>query len=260
MNKKSIVKKVALSALLLTATASTGISYAAGNGATDQAIQVQPSKVFKTLPVGSAASSISKFADPLELAKIYAPDTVDAWKSVLDKLPKVSLEAVPFNIEGVSISATPLTDEQIKKIQKAELAQPQIVDGKVSIPTDGKHVTTTVAYEKGASVESRLSVAPIQLTDEQIKEFAKVEVGQAQIVEGKVSIPAGSTNVTTVSADKANDGTGIGTVQMGELIAVDSPIFKSQLKLEKAAESKNGEQIRVALAELLEQYQQELAK
>jgi len=103
MNQSMIFKKVALSALLVSAVAAPTVTNAAS-----EPKEVSPKVFSKTITTASATNALatvttvaSIWANPLELAGTYAPTTLEDWKKTLEQYKKVVGEtnSVQYSID-----------------------------------------------------------------------------------------------------------------------------------------------------------------
>ncbi|MCM3042788.1 hypothetical protein M3201_24325 [Paenibacillus motobuensis] len=94
MNMQNVIKKTVLSAVMLSAAAAPGITHAADNAAKTVIPSVKTQAAAMVSMDGKSQNiTIVKMADPLELAKQYAPETVEDWKQVLEQMGKVTVPA-----------------------------------------------------------------------------------------------------------------------------------------------------------------------
>jgi hypothetical protein len=119
MNQQMLFKKLALSALLVSAVAAPAVTNAA-NGAQEGTA--------KTTAASGAFTPVSKlaaidWADPLKLAKTYAPNTLEDWKKALDEYHKAggfsittATELVASPVEGVKLSLENLSIESMPAV------------------------------------------------------------------------------------------------------------------------------------------------
>ncbi|MEK3868826.1 MULTISPECIES: hypothetical protein [unclassified Paenibacillus] len=260
-NKKRIVNRVALSALMLSALASPIAANAA------------PLSSDGPVKAVTAASALAfKLQDPLAVAKRYAPDTVQAWESLLAKYDALNANAgQALRVDSPSIALTPdgsplaLTpvDADIdftgKDIPAGEaVAVQSLVPSQSSIDFDGQTGNTmdgTVLKEGFATVSggennigkadaSGLALTPV---DTDIDFTGKdIPAGKAVAVQG-VTVKLSEGDSTTTAGAK--------------LVAVQADansLLQGQIDLAKAVESKNADDIRSSLAHLFDIYKAEV--
>ncbi|SFJ73360.1 hypothetical protein SAMN02799624_05721 [Paenibacillus sp. UNC496MF] len=257
MQNKRTVAKIAAVALMLSAFASPLAANAAtgplanyyATALTDAGEGWSPSAADKN------AKPVAVFmnqADPVELAKQYAPDTVEAWEQTLAQFKALAKDAVKV----VAGSATTVTKPG----------------------PDGKPLTITISKAADGELKVVGPISPDQLKTIKLKDGAAVAVKAAPAVpaEGATLVPAGKLNAVKAEAGQAVTFEGGAKVTVAlkdaatlpagakiaslQAVAIDNPLVKGQLALSKAAESKDAEAIKEALANLLGLYQDEIAK
>lgn len=182
MNQQMIFKKLALSALLVSAVAApTAVN--AASGANDQSAKTTAAAVVTPANSGSLSASLISFdwVDPLELAKTYAPNTLEDWKKTLDQYYKAAgfsittvSELVPSEqAEGVQLS---------KEIGSAEALPVSYIEAGRNVevlPNDKKMESFASTSIKGvaaiAAVESTEATISIQELSEADKAFFKAQ-------------------------------------------------------------------------------------
>lgn len=182
MNQQMIFKKLALSALLVSAVAApTAVN--AASGANDQSAKTTAAAEVTPANSGSLSASLISFdwVDPLELAKTYAPNTLEDWKKTLDQYYKTAgfsitavSELVPSEqAEGVQLS---------KEIGSAEALPVSYIEAGRNVevlPNDKKMESFASTSIKGvaaiAAVESTEATISIQELSEADKAFFKAQ-------------------------------------------------------------------------------------
>lgn len=182
MNQQMIFKKLALSALLVSAVAApTAVN--AASGANDQSAKTTAAAVVTPANSGSLSASLISFdwVDPLELAKTYAPNTLEDWKKTLDQYYKAAgfsittvSELVPSElVEGVQLS---------KEIVSAEALPVSYIEAGRNVevlPNDTKMESVVSTSIKGvaaiAAVEATEATISIQELSEADKAFFKAQ-------------------------------------------------------------------------------------
>ncbi|MDF2924585.1 MAG: hypothetical protein K0R57_3499 [Paenibacillaceae bacterium] len=245
MNHKLIIQKTALSALLLAAVASPATVNAA-----DTPLR-SPASLTLTAPAPTASAvassttavnALKPFADPAELAKTYAPDTVEDWTATLARYKE---EAGKFKSAAPVVYQIEMIDKNmiIQSSSAAGSARPSLIPGAGALPIIVQAVNTT---DWGTSVSGTVTIAPsVQLMELPLKgeglSLALPAPVQISIIE---AIPAGSDQVQAVKAIPVP--------------AIESELFKAQLELSQAVESEDVESIKQSLAKLLEVYKDQI--
>ncbi|MEK3750905.1 hypothetical protein NYE25_22205 [Paenibacillus sp. FSL E2-8871] len=182
MNQQMIFKKLALSALLVSAVAApTAVN--AASGANDQSAKTTTAAVVTPANSGSLSASLISFdwVDPLELAKTYAPNTLEDWKKTLDQYYK----AAGFSITAVSELVPSEQAEGVllsKEIGSAEALPVSYIEAGRNVevlPNDKKMESFASTSIKGvaaiAAVESTEATISIQELSEADKAFFKTQ-------------------------------------------------------------------------------------
>ncbi|MEK4344868.1 hypothetical protein [Paenibacillus sp. FSL P4-0184] len=182
MNQQMIFKKLALSALLVSAVAApTAVN--AASGANDQSAKTTTAAVVTPANSGSLSASLISFdwVDPLELAKTYAPNTLEDWKKTLDQYYK----AAGFSITAVSELVPSEQAEGVllsKEIGSAEALPVSYIEAGRNVevlPNDKKMESFASTSIKGvaaiAAVESTEATISIQELSEADKAFFKAQ-------------------------------------------------------------------------------------
>jgi hypothetical protein len=181
MNQQMIFKKLALSALLVSAVAApTAVN--AASGANDQSAKTTAAAVVTPANSGSLSASLISFdwVDPLDLAKTYAPNTLEDWKKTLDQYYKAA---------GFSITAASglVTSEQAdgaifsKEILSAEALPVSYIEAGRNVevlPNDKKmegFSSTSIEGVPAIAVEATEATISIQELSEADKAFFKAQ-------------------------------------------------------------------------------------
>lgn len=223
MNKPTArtVKKIAVATLMLSAVASPVVANAATKPLSEQyaAAAAGPGQAIAknlavALPIADAkavpVAAAFRLADPLELAKQYAPDTVPAWEKALEAYGElvpdltVTLEAKP--------DARPNGD--LVAVRKL---------------TGGEAGTLTITAAAPVPAGTAITIAS----------------AEAKEVSADIATLVPAVAATTSSTTAAPD---------------DDGVFAGRLALAKAAESKDADAIRDALAKLLVAYESQIEK
>ncbi|MNO60098.1 hypothetical protein D3C76_507010 [compost metagenome] len=157
MNQQMIFKKLALSALLVSAVAAPTAANAASE-VKDQSAKSTKAAVVTPATNGALSVTLTKmdWVDPLELAKTYAPNTLEDWKKTLDQyyknagfsvtaatelVPSQLVEGVQFTKEIVSADALPMSYIEVGR--SAELVLPEDKKGDSNMTNSIKAVAAT---------------------------------------------------------------------------------------------------------------------
>ncbi|WP_240415224.1 hypothetical protein [Paenibacillus periandrae] len=225
MNHKLIVKKIALSTLLLSVAASSAYASESSQTTTSPSQTLTSSTQFQAV----TATTAVKRTDPVELAATYAPDTVNDWKNTLTQYH----EAIQKKFGAVLRQATPLDSTGTNL---------NISFARVMDPTDTKEIADgqfTKVLTQGELTN------PTASTD--------IKAGVALAVAAIPALPADAETFTLTSAEAKNTGS-------GATISLDNPLFKGEMELQKAAESKDAQVITKSLAKLLVLYKDQIAE
>jgi len=162
MNQQMIFKKLALSALLVSAVAApTAVN--AASGANDQSVKTTAAAVVTPATKGSMDTKVTilDWTDPLKLAKTYAPNTLEDWKKTLDQyykaagfnitavsevVPSVQADGDKLSKDTVSVESLPVSYIEAGGNLKVELPEDKKLEGDIS--------TSIKAVDAIATVES----------------------------------------------------------------------------------------------------------
>ncbi|MFB9275955.1 hypothetical protein [Cohnella cellulosilytica] len=252
--KKRIVPRVALSALMLSAIAGPVAANAAPDSASHAAPVLTVASSVKAIPL--AGASAIKLQDPLELAKQYAPDTVEAWESLLAKYDSLQATVKPVAISIKLEQAEAVADG----LQPAEGASPLgIVE---AVPFDGDW--TSLAGSVKATGAGAIALEAVE--GNVVFDVKDIGTAEAIPVPG-VPVPkftastdaAGSVSAVPEITKLVDAGHAIADKAQSVTLAAPSPasgaVLQGRIELAKAAESKDAETIRASLAKLFEAYE-----
>ncbi|MEC0371696.1 hypothetical protein [Paenibacillus chibensis] len=239
MKVQQILKRTALSAVMLSAVAAPAIT----NADSSQKAEAVPAvKTEAAMAVATAVSAdakqiqIDKILDPVELARQYAPETVSDWQETMKHFSK-----------SITLKAT--------KDETTPMASVEIQDG------DVKGETKLIPAVK--------AVTAVKLDTAKAKDFAKTEIAEPAAenfakavrldmisVPAAVAVPA----ATWVPGDGNAKTVAVSLVTASSLPEGEHDAFgNAWTALSKAEESKDAAAIKEALAELLKQYKQMIA-
>lgn len=235
MKMQNILKKTALSAAMLSAVAAPAITHA------DSAPKPEApaAKIQATAAVVGENGKpqnivISRLTDPLELAKQYAPETVEDWRKTLAQFGKTAL---------------PVSDKDIR--------------------IDKLSVAVKVAEAEGEAGAKSGDAEPSAPLAKAVPEVKMIKVVEKEAEGGKVTfetvipaiqLDASSKDPKPVAEDQAERGALTVTMMAAEAKEADAAFPKAWAALAKAEESKDADAIRAALADLLQQFKQAIAE
>ncbi|MFF2092797.1 hypothetical protein [Paenibacillus sp. NPDC058174] len=234
MNHKTIISRVALSALIMSSIAGAAIANAATD--TDKPFNITGRYVASQdgkLDSAKTVSVVNSFTNPLELAKKYAPETENDWKSILaaydkaisNRFANVQVgEAVPVEDGSVSVRLQAVDSVNVKDF---DLSNVKVLDAKdLKVVGEVKRVEGTAATTAAAG-------------DKIVK---------GEFIEGKAIDPD---KLAELSKDGAVSLTPAAALEASE---ADQSFLRAEIALAKAVESKDGAAIKESLAKLYEQY------
>lgn len=236
--KHKLFGKLALSAALL-GTAAVPVH---ASGADTSDVPIQPGK---SAPI-QAATTISILPNPLELAERYAPETVQDWKETLEKYGKLAgAEGTFFFSEAAAVDG-----------DNGD-AQPVTGDGEFGI---------TIAVEATPAIDINESPGSGDIKEFkaiQIKEFTPLEGTAIEVAEavktdvGIVKHDVIHSEAAGMEAVKLSDAANLEGVKISD---EDLAFIHARIDLFKAVGSKDSDAIKEALAKLLDQYKEQIAK
>ncbi|OAB27056.1 hypothetical protein PMSD_24070 [Paenibacillus macquariensis subsp. defensor] len=266
MNHQMIFKKLALSAVLVSAVAVPTVTNAAS-----EPKAVSPEATSKTVTtvsgnkvLATGTTVASSWANPLELVKTYAPTTLEDWKKTLEQYkkvagndlsgiykatkmvsaePAVSGEAMPFFIDMEKIDIDPDQAFEITSLEPAVSgeAMPFFIDMKKIDIKPGQAFDITSLESSGVE---HIAAIPTAIGEANNMSVTLVmDNGKADQAAFEKTSFVKSTMAT--SSEQMSEG--------------DQAFFKAQIALNDAAKSKDAAAIKEALAKLLVQYKQQIA-
>jgi len=231
MKNTTMFKRIAMSTMLISAIAAPAFANAASNPMADvlPAATIKTDKVAKLVP----ALKTIQFADPLEAARLYAPETLEDWKVTLDK----------YN----------------KQNKISELRTISLVDAKGTIKLSDNVANEIKVVDSVKATTANVSMEKIELGQFEIKPLSPTD----SVPSSNVSITLSKDIKGSAIFNKATrlDSIKLNTASTAVVSATDSsPIFSGQVALSKALESKDAATINPVLADLLQAYKDEVAK
>ncbi|MDR9852165.1 hypothetical protein RJP21_00965 [Paenibacillus sp. VCA1] len=249
MKMQNILKKTAMSAVMLSAVAAPAITHA-DNGPKTETTAVKIQAVAATLGGDDQSQKIviSKMTDPLELAKQYAPETVEDWQKTLEQFKKA---LVPADIKAVKIEKLSAADEAGETAGEFE---PAVTMSKPVI----KAIEVFKMEDAGEKPASLQAAVPMEKLTTAIKEVENGNVAFEAAIPA-VKLNESSEDPKAVSKENAEFGTLAVTMVAAEAKEAAPAFPKAWDALAKAEESKDADAIRAALADLLKQFKQAIA-
>ena len=230
MNNKRIVRKIALSALMVSAIASPVVANAA-------ATPTAPTTV-KATAVPMAAAW--KLPNPLEVAKQYVPDTVAAWESLLARHDSLADKLTPSSVSlkpGVAIAnlnATPIKAEVLQVGGPNRAARPVALAGTTAFLSSSSFTLDSKSLQTGRAILGEGEAA-----------LGTLRSGDAVTIRAVSSSPSGELAVSETNETLA------------KALAVDG-LAPGQIELGRAVKTKDENAIRDALAKLFDLYEDRL--
>ncbi|UVI30660.1 hypothetical protein [Paenibacillus spongiae] len=192
MNHKLIISRVALSsALLLSTVAGPAISNAASTKPAEiQAAQKKASHPFADLT--KTISVVDSFTNPLDVAKKYAPDTLEDWTKTLDRYEKTvgkNLTAAYSIVEAAPVASTDAGKAEKIKLSSASASSAKelnISEAEIEISSlnaSDASVTLTKSSKPIASKEALMATAVAIEDNDADLTFIKAEIKLAQAIQ-----------------------------------------------------------------------------
>ncbi|MGK9253362.1 hypothetical protein [Paenibacillus humicus] len=275
MKRNQIASRVALSAVLLAAVASpvaanAAISptltkqYAASlekEGAGSMPATAGKAAVLSATESTAASTSDKavatmkaiKLADPLELARQYAPETADAWKETLDKYDSAMKKLAKSGAAAVKAGSVTLKSGGELKSGEAGAAA-------VIVPAGGGEFQST---KDGVSFTIQSKPAVLSSSGMATFKHENLESGEPSGKEGRSAVIA----VPALKAEKDVAGSTGETSPVQVMVSsvtssapAESGFFDARIELDKAADSRDAAAIKEALAKLLPLYEKQIEK
>ena len=173
MNHQLVLKKLALSALLVSAVAAPTAANAATKSKDESqkltastAALVTPANGFTPLSI-----TLSVWAEPLKLAETYAPNTVEDWKKTLEQYKKVSGLSLSIAAEKVASQEGKvelrkvILSEDSRSVSYIEAGQNLDVSLVETKKVEGKGVEDTITTSIEAVEASADGISSIELSE-----------------------------------------------------------------------------------------------
>ncbi|ASS66583.1 MULTISPECIES: hypothetical protein [unclassified Paenibacillus] len=278
MKRNQIASRVALSAVLLAAVASPVAANAAISptltkqyaaslekaGAGSKPATAGKAAVLSAEAVTAASTSDKavatmkaiKLADPLELARQYAPETADAWKETLDKYDSAMKKLAKSGASAVQADTVTLKSGEAAALVPAG-------GGEFQSTKDG--VSFTIRTQPAVISPSGTAAFKLEGPESGQTSFAirGLEDSEPSGKEGKsavIAVPA--LQAEKVIADSAGEASPVQVPwsSVTSSSSAESGFFNARIELDKAAESKDAAAIKEALAKLLPLYEKQIEK
>jgi hypothetical protein len=245
LKHKQFVKNIALSALMVSAIAVPAAANAE-SGTKPANIQTAsqeappPTITLKAIPSVAAV----QLADPLKLAKEYAPDTVTDWEQTLEKYNALAGRGFTVaTLEEGTVSLVPAGDAPIE-FKKSILTSAETVQ---TLPEQGVDGNRNIRFSQTA------------------KPAEPIAGGSGNVTLPKSDSAGQISAVIAVSQDDPNGNASLQTVSDGKIVTLQaSPagdsFIEGQIALHEAVQSKDAEAIKKSLAELLKLYKAQIEK
>ncbi|OPG95782.1 hypothetical protein B2I21_20660 [Chryseobacterium mucoviscidosis] len=252
MNYSLKFRNVALSTLLLTAISAPIVANADSDANANAATN-------GTATLKEAKFSIAAFtmANPVELAKKYAPDTVSEWEKTLANynklLSKTSMSAGLASLVAVDIDSDQWkgTSENAKPDEMKEMQTLKIEGGKLTSIEGVKAVKAEQIPHSESKNTLSFSITTSSADLKKLVENAKP--GEA-VAFSTVELDEQTTGVTSAVIADAE------TFQISVVDPTASAFFKAQTNLNNAVSAKDSAAIKTSLAELLKQYKAQIVE
>ncbi|GIP28504.1 hypothetical protein J23TS9_36340 [Paenibacillus sp. J23TS9] len=260
MNVQNILKRTALSALMFSAVAAPAVTNAdSSSKAETSAVNTLAAIVVPAKDSNNVQGiMITKISDPLALAQKYAPETAEDWKKTLEQFRKTFASEMTKDI--VVSKAESLKDasgEQTGQLSFSTAAVKTIPAEKLTFNAEKiKDITGEKTGEYAVAVpttgEKTTPAEKLTISMATVKDIAGVKTDRYEM-----AIPAASLTDSKNKTEQASIAVSISSTEAKE---ADTPFAKAWAALSDAEESNNADAIKKALAELLEQYKQQIAE
>lgn len=152
MNRSHLLKKLAVSALLMSTVAAPVITNAASS-------KTETSPKVSAHMISTPAAEVTNAFSPLELVKTYAPNTVKDWEKTLEQYKKVVGEK-----NNISSSIEMIKSEPAAKLEDANIEVE--TEGKdYQAPSESVSASVATSATKASEVTNALTKAQIALSD-----------------------------------------------------------------------------------------------
>ncbi|KGP78753.1 MULTISPECIES: hypothetical protein [unclassified Paenibacillus] len=244
MNYSFKFRNVALSALLLTAISAPVVANADSDANANAVTN-------GTATLKEAKFSIAAFtmANPVELAKKYAPDTVSEWEKTLANYNKL-LSQTSMSAGLASLVAVDIDSDQWKGT--SENAKPDEMKEMQTLKIEG---VKAVKAEQIPHSESKNTLSfSITTSSADLKKLVENAKPGEAVAISTVELDEKTTGVTSAVIADAE------TFQISGIDPTASAFFKAQTNLNNAVSAKDSAAIKTSLAELLKQYKEQIVE
>ncbi|MWV46041.1 hypothetical protein GRF59_20690 [Paenibacillus sp. HJL G12] len=263
MNVQNILKRTALSALMFSAVAAPAVTNADSSHQSETPAAKTQAAIAISAKDGNNMQdiTITKISDPLALAKKYAPETVADWQKTLEQFKKTFASETMQNV--IVSKAVSLKDASGVKMDKSELSVPMTVAQPV--PSDKPIFSVekikdisgekTGQYEIAVPISEAKTIASVKISPSTAT--LKDDISGEKTGQFELAVPAASLTDSKDKAEMASLTVSFSTI---EAKGAESAFGKAWTALTEAEESNNADAIKKALAELLQQYKQQIAE
>jgi len=256
--KKRIFPRVALSALMLSAIAGPVAANAAQNSASHAAPVVTVASPVKATAVTETLAAV-KLQDPLELAKQYAPDTVEAWESLLAKYDSLQATLKPA-VVSIKLEKAGAVAEGWQAVERS--GQIEIVEAIEALPFKGdvKSLAGNVKVTEAGTITLEAVEGDVLFDVKDIGTAEAIPIQGVSVPKFTVSTEVVSAEsgapalIKLVDAEHAIAGK-TASVTLAAATFASGDVLQGRIELAKVAESNDADAIRVALTKLFEAYE-----
>ncbi|PWW36136.1 MULTISPECIES: hypothetical protein [Paenibacillus] len=249
MNYSFKFRNIALSALLLTAI-SAPIVANADSAANTNAV----TNGAATLKDAKPAIAAFTLANPVELAKKYAPETVSEWEKTLARYNKLLSQNSTSQVMATLVAVDVDSDEWKKKV--SENAKPGEIKEMQALKVEEGKLTPveSVKAEKLPDSENLNTLSfSITTNSSDLKGFVENAESGVAIALSPLNLDEKTTGTTSVVIANAENLQFSGTTAA-------SAFFSAQSNLNKAVTAKDEAAIKTSLADLLKQYKAQITE
>lgn len=189
MNHHPIIKKLVLSALLMSTVAAPAVTNAASvPEETNPTAVTQGTSAPAAKVLTISMSTASRLADPLELAKTYAPNTLEEWEKTLEQYRKIVGEKSGISFVTV-MDKTNITPDQAYEIldQAIEVNLDEMIVESIAVPVEAGEASNQVFFSSEAVEVKEMAIEAegSGLSSEADLAFAKARIALSVAAESK---------------------------------------------------------------------------
>lgn len=244
MKHKQFVKNIALSALMVSAIAVPAAANAESGTKPANLLTASQEAPLSTVTLKALPSVAAvQLADPLKLAKEYAPDTVTDWEQTLEKHKSLAGESAVITLGDGEVSFIPagdvpveLTKSTLSSAEAIKILPEQKIEGIENVQFNLVTKPAEPAVDAGGSISLPKGDSAQNLT----VAFAALQSAQN---DDSFSLTVSGNSVMSLTAAPGGDS-----------------IIQGRIDLDRAVQSKDAEAIKKSLAELLKLYKAQIEK